>query len=58
MLGVRREGVTQAASALRKRNVIRYSRGDLEILDMQRLEAAACGCYASAKDTYARVLMR
>jgi CRP-like cAMP-binding protein len=58
MLGVRREGVTQAATALRKRNLIRYSRGDLEILDVQRLEAAACGCYASAKKTYARVLMR
>jgi CRP-like cAMP-binding protein len=57
-LGVRREGVTQAAIALRDRNVIRYSRGDLEILDVQRLEAAACACYASAKDTYARVLER
>lgn len=57
MLGVRREGVTQAATALRKRNLIHYSRGDLEILDVQRLEAVACGCYASAKKTYARVLM-
>jgi CRP-like cAMP-binding protein len=57
-LGVRREGVTQAAIALRERNIIRYSRGDLEILDVQRLEAAACACYASGKDTYARVLAR
>jgi CRP-like cAMP-binding protein len=57
-LGVRREGVTQAAIALRGRNAIRYSRGNLEILDVQRLEAAACACYASAKDTYARVFKR
>ncbi len=56
MLGVRREGVTQAASALRRVNVIHYSRGNVEILDVGRLESAACACYASAKDTYARVL--
>ena len=56
MLGVRREGVTQAASALRRGNVIDYSRGNVEILDVARLEAAACTCYASAKDTYERVL--
>jgi CRP-like cAMP-binding protein len=56
MLGVRREGVTQAATALRQRNVIRYRRGDLEILDVRRLEATACSCYAFAKETYARLL--
>lgn len=58
MLGVRREGVTQAASALRERNIIRYRRGDLEILDVRGLEAAACRCYASAKDAHASALMR
>lgn len=56
LLGVRREGVTQAATALRRRNIIRYCRGDLEVLDARRLEAIACPCYASAKDTYARLL--
>ena len=56
MLGVRREGVTQAASALRRGNVMHYSRGNIEILDVARLESAACACYASAKDTYDRVL--
>ncbi len=55
MLGVRREVVTQAASALRRGNVIHYSRGNIEILDVARLESAACACYASAKDTYERV---
>ena len=50
MLGVRREGVTEAAGKLQKAGLIKYNHGHIRILDQKGLEEAACACYKSLKD--------
>jgi DNA-binding GntR family transcriptional regulator len=49
MLGVRREGVTEAAGRLQKLGVITYSRGRIAVVDRPRLELLSCECYAVVK---------
>ena len=56
MLGVRREGVTEAAGKLQAVGLIEYSRGKITVLERARLEARVCECYAVVKKEYDRLL--
>ena len=56
MLGVRREGVTDAAGKLQKAGLIKYSRGRITVLDRAGLERRTCECYAVVKKESDRLL--
>jgi CRP-like cAMP-binding protein len=56
MLGVRREGVTEAAGKLQNVGLIRYARGRITVLDRPGLEQRTCECYAVVKKEYDRLL--
>ena len=56
MLGVRREGVTEAALKLQKNGLITYSRGRITVLDRAGLEKSTCECYGVVKKEYDRLL--
>ena len=56
MLGVRREGVTEAALKLQNSGLIRYARGHITVLDRPALEKRTCECYAVVKNEYDRLL--
>jgi CRP-like cAMP-binding protein len=56
MLGVRRVGITAAAGDLQRAGLIEYKRGKLVVLSRRGLEAAACGCYAADRKSYAKLL--
>lgn len=56
MLGVRREGVTEAAGKLQKLGIIEYSRGRIKVTDRLALEEKCCECYQVVKVEYDRLL--
>ena len=56
MLGVRREGVTEAAGNLQADGLIQYSRGHIKVLDRAKLEKRVCECYAVVKKEFERLL--
>jgi CRP-like cAMP-binding protein len=56
MLGVRREGVTEAAGHLQQAGLIRYRRGQITVIDREKLEQRTCECYAVVKKEYDRLL--
>ena len=56
MIGVRREGVTEAAGKLQKLGAIEYSRGRITVLDRPQLERLSCECYAVVRKESDRLL--
>lgn len=56
VLGVRREGISEAAARLQKRGIIKYHRGQLTVLNRDRLQHVTCECYGVVKNEYDRLL--
>jgi DNA-binding transcriptional regulator YhcF (GntR family) len=56
MLGVRREGITEAAGKLQRAGFIRYRRGHISVIERSGLETRACECYAVVKKEFSRLL--
>ena len=56
MLGVRREGVTEAAGKLQRAGFIRYRRGHIDVLDREGLEQAVCECYGAVQTEFRRLM--
>jgi CRP-like cAMP-binding protein len=56
MLGVRRVGITRAATSLQKRRLIHYNRGKITVVDRRGLRAASCACYHADRQSYDRIL--
>jgi CRP-like cAMP-binding protein len=56
MLGVRRVGITTAAGVLQRQGLIKYRRGEIQVLNRRGLKAAACSCYAANRDAYTQML--
>jgi CRP-like cAMP-binding protein len=56
MLGVRRVGITTAASLLQRDGLIHYRRGEMQVLNRRGLKAAACSCYAADREAYVSLM--
>lgn len=56
MMGVRRNAISLVAHALQRAGIIRYTRGQIEIIDLRALEATSCDCYAAVKAHHMRLI--
>jgi len=57
MIAVRRTSVTGAATVLQKQGAIKYSRGHIQIVDIERLKRSSCECYEAVRDHYDRIVI-
>ena len=55
-MGVRREGISEAAKRLQRSGLINYSRGCIHVIDREALKTTSCECYSIIKNEYARLL--